>query len=159
LNLIQKGDVISGWTWDGSEDWFTSRWSRAVQPMIDHQIPWAFACGNHDIEAEFNGRQIVDFDRLFNLSLTQHGPESIAGSTNYFLPIYSNESDSEITANLWIFDTGRHDCEGYTGWGCMQQNQISWYKEQSKLLNENKTIPSLAFFHIPVPEVRENNNR
>ena len=114
--------------------------------MIDAQVPWAFTCGNHDIEAEFTGRQIIDLDRSYNLSLTQQGPMNITGTTNYNLPIYSSDSDTEAKANIWVFDTGRHDCNGYFGYGCMESNQIDWYKSQSH------DLPSVAFFHIPIPE-------
>ena len=123
--------------------------------MVERQIPWAFACGNHDIEADLTGDQIVALDRLYNLSLTEHSPENISGSTNFVLSIYGNDTN-EIATNLWIFDTGREFCNGYSGWGCMEHNQIEWYKDEStKFTNQNNgtPIPSFAFFHIPIPEV------
>jgi hypothetical protein len=146
--------LVSGWAWDGSDGWVASRWATAVQPMIERNIPWAFACGNHDIEADLTGHQIIALDRLYPLSLTQHGPENISGSTNYVLSIYGNDSD--IATNLWIFDTGRHECNGYQGWGCMDLYQIDWYKSESfkfKSQNNGTPIPSFAFFHIPLQEV------
>ena len=46
------------------------------------------------------------------------------------------------------------NCEGITGWGCIESPTVDWYKATSKKLEEEdgKKLPGFAFFHIPLPE-------
>jgi hypothetical protein len=41
------------------------------------------------------------------------------------------------------------------GYGCIHTDQIEWYKNKSKRLEDEyqQKVPGVAFFHIPVPEV------
>ena len=118
-------------------------------------------------------------DASFPLSYTEIGPSNISGSTNYALSIHSNVTDNPIF-NLWILDSGKDNCEGQKGnlflqsrqisfknisvhefplfllgWGCIKNDQIKWYESRSSLFANTYgyIIPSIAFFHIPLPEV------
>lgn len=53
-----------------------------------------------------------------------------------------------------MLDSSDVNCEGVKGWGCVYPNQIQWYISTSTALKQKygKTIPAMAFFHIPVPE-------
>jgi hypothetical protein len=152
--VIITGDLVSGYEWDGKEaEWFKKRWRQLVAPMIKHNIRWAVALGNHDVEADLSGLDIVELDSSEPLSLTQPGPIDIGGATNYYLPVYTNDNSS-IGQVLWIFDSGNSGCLGVSGWGCVQYDQIEWYRNTSRTLaSENSgVVPALAFFHIPLYE-------
>jgi hypothetical protein len=87
------------------------------------------------------------FDSTYDLSLTtplSHTVLDVKGS-----------KDDEIKNLLWLFDSGREDCEGYYGYGCIEPDSVGWYKETSEdiELQYKRKIPGLAFFHIPIPEV------
>ena len=37
--------------WDGKEEnWIENLWRKLVEPMIEYEVPWAIALGNHDRE-------------------------------------------------------------------------------------------------------------
>jgi len=155
--VIITGDLVSGYEWDGREPgWFQKRWKKLVAPMIKHNIRWAVALGNHDVEADLSGDSIVDLDNTEELSLTQHGPSDISGATNYYLPVYKYNSTEEIGQVLWVFDSGNKGCLGVSGWGCVEYNQVAWYRNASRALatehNDARAVPALAFFHIPLYE-------
>jgi hypothetical protein len=148
--VIMTGDSVSGNKWDKREvGWFEKQYRKLVQPMIDANIPWALALGNHDTEADLNGEKIVLLDRsISHLSKTQMGPDSVSGVTNYRLSVFSNDK-KEIKAHLWIFDSGTQGCYGAKGWGCIHSDQVTWYLDNQEADN---TPTQLAFFHIPPQE-------
>lgn len=153
--VVISGDLVSGWWWNKIDtDWYKGFWEQLTQPMIKRNISWAIVLGNHDIEADLSGREIVDLDSSHPLSLTQHGPESIHGATNYYLPIYVNSTSSEIGHVVWLFDSGRQECMGVKGYGCVERTQIMWYQNESAALTAKQqvVIPGIAFFHIPLYE-------
>lgn len=152
--VVITGDLVSGYMWNGKDkNWFMHHWQQLVSPMIGRNISWAVALGNHDIEADLTGSEIVDLDRTNKLSLTRHGPKAIGGATNYHLPIYLNSSD-EIGQVLWVLDSGQNGCQGVPGWGCVQSSQVAWYKNESTRINKKygRVVPGVAFFHIPLYE-------
>ena len=44
---------------------------------------------------------------------------------------------------------------GKPGWGCIEPDQLKWFAEKNKELQEQegRAVPSFVFFHIPPPEV------
>lgn len=153
--VIITGDLISGYEWQrtGGKDWFKRLWKKLVAPMIKHKTRWAIALGNHDVEGDLNGEEIVKLDMSEELSMTQLGPSNIAGASNYYLPIYSYNS-TEIGQVLWVFDSGNTGCLDVKGWGCVEYNQIEWYRNTSRAIAQQQrtVVPALAFFHIPLYE-------
>eukprot|EP01132_Coremiostelium_polycephalum_P002294 gene2294-2830_t len=150
--VVMTGDSVSGYAWNGQEGWFAEKWLHLTQPMVNANLRWALAMGNHDDEADLNRRQIIDFDNTFNLSLTQQGPEDIYGATNYYLPI--SDQDGNVQVILYFFDSNDDNCQGVTGWGCVYPNQVQWYRSTSLSLQQKygRVIPAVAFMHIPIPE-------
>ncbi|KAM9988696.1 hypothetical protein ACTFIY_004739 [Dictyostelium cf. discoideum] len=151
--VVMTGDSVSGYAWNGTEGWFIEKWIHLVEPMIKHNIRWAFTLGNHDDEADLDRVQIVELDNTFNLSLTQRGPSDIRGATNYYLPI-TDPSSGEVATILYFFDSGDDNCQGIEGWGCVYPDQIEWYRTVSMGLREKygRVVPAIAFMHIPIPE-------
>jgi len=154
--VIITGDLVSGYEWrqNGGVDWFKNLWQQLVAPMIKHNTRWAIALGNHDVEADLTGQQIVQLDSSHELSMTQLGPQNIGGATNYYLPIYNYNSTDKLGQILWVFDSGSNACLGVSGWGCVQYDQVAWYRKESMTLasTHSRYIPALAFFHIPLYE-------
>ena len=66
-----QGDCVSGYAWDGSQGWTRKQWEKLTEPMISLGYPWAVALGNHDDQGDLSKREIVQIDRLHNLSYTQ----------------------------------------------------------------------------------------
>ena len=159
--VIVTGDMVSGYSWDGiDQNFYQNLWFKFSQIFNDTKTYYAYALGNHDHQANYNREQIVKLDATNPWSL-MNAKEELDWASTYHIPVFSSYNDSDLAANLWIFDSGDQYLYNIS-WGKITDDQISWYHETSKELKEKyKKIPhGLAFFHIPIPEFIDvwNNN-
>jgi hypothetical protein len=150
--VVFTGDVVS--SENTKKAWQT--FSDVISAM---NVPWAVVLGNHDIEAELSGEQIMATIAKKPYNLTQNGPKNIAGNGNYALRIQSSGS-SKIGALLYFLDShsGFETNTDLGDYEWIDNSQINWYREQSLRFtkkNDGKPYPALAFFHIPLPEYKE----
>ena len=131
---------------------------KALEPVITRKIPFAVTWGNHDDEQGMSRKELFDLikDIPNNLTSTVQG---ITGVTNFILPVKSADGKKE-SAVLYVFDSNSYSPikKVVDGYGWIALDQIDWYTKTSKELtakNGGKPIPSLAFFHIPLPEYHE----
>jgi hypothetical protein len=134
--------------------------SRDVWPQIakifeDAKIPFAVVFGNHDAET-------ITRDSVFDILsgspyfIGEKGPEEIYGVGNYTLLVHASKSDKTAFV-LYCLDSNDYTSDpkfGYYDW--IHFDQINWYREQSKKFaveNGSQPIPSMMFFHIPLPEI------
>lgn len=117
-------------------------------------IPVAVTFGNHDSETGAMTREeLMAYYNTFECSVSVDDGETLSGCGTYNLPVYASEGNS-VRFNIWVFDSGDYDGDG--NYGCVQADQIEWYKNEAKALKEangGETVYSLAFQHIIVPEV------
>ena len=131
-------------------------WLALSKTFIDAGIPWAVTLGNHDVEFELTGEEIMETICGLPNCVAENGPTEISGSGNYVLKVNSYNS-SETKAVLYFLDTHTR-LKKEKGWGYfdwIRAEQIQWYREQSKkftMENGGMPYPSLAFFHIPLIE-------
>ncbi|HPF02713.1 MAG TPA: metallophosphoesterase family protein [Bacteroidales bacterium] len=134
-------------------------WLKLTDVLVDAGVPWGVTFGNHDPEYELTKEEIIETIEGLPNNLTVNGPSEIAGNGNYILEIKSEGSDM-TAALLYCFDS-HSSFEPETDLGTyewIEFSQIAWYREQSRkysTLNGGKPLPSLAFFHIPLPEYNE----
>lgn len=132
-----------------------------VKPFVENEVYFTLVFGNHDRE------QGVDNDALLKLyqkyggkyCLAYDAVESLSGTGNHYLPIYSSDGD-EMKFNIWLFDSGtsiRDENDEWLGYDSVHEDQIEWYKSESKKLvdGNGKMVNSLAFQHIIVSDVYE----
>ena len=132
---------------------------KALEPVITRKIPFAVTWGNHDDEQGMSRQELFDLikDIPNNLTSTVQG---ITGVTNFVLPVKSADGKKE-SAVLYVFDSNSYSTlpkKVVDGYGWIALNQIDWYTKTSKELtakNGGQPLPSLAFFHIPLPEYHE----
>lgn len=130
---------------------------KALEPIIKRGLKFAVTWGNHDDEHDMARAQLSHFIENMpgNLTSTTDG---VSGVTNYILPIAASEGNYNA-ATIYIFDSRAYSTiDGVKGYGWIEDNQIEWYKRSSKAFTEKnggKPLPSLAFFHIPIPEYNE----
>ncbi|MGV8135145.1 MAG: metallophosphoesterase family protein [Mangrovibacterium sp.] len=134
-------------------------WLALAQPFIDAKVPWAVILGNHDIEYELSGKQIMETIAGLPYSLTVNGPGDLSGNGNYILKIMSPDS-LKAEALLYFLDShsGFHPKGDLGSYEWVAFDQIRWYREKSKSMTETNggnPMPALAFFHIPLPEYKE----
>ncbi|OVA07531.1 Phosphoesterase domain [Macleaya cordata] len=157
----------------------------AFGPAMESKLPWAAVLGNHDQESTMTREELMSFISLMDYSVSQVNPSTsdpsentkgsveadIDGFGNYNLKVYGAPgSDLANTSilNLLFLDSGdRAIVEGKRGYGWIKESQLRWLCSISEGFQDNKqepdsdplasisTPPSLAFFHIPIPEVRD----
>lgn len=127
----------------------------AVSVVEDAKVPWGVVFGNHDTENNITRDELMNEVLAHHYTLAQKGPEQIHGTGNYNLPILSSSSD-QAAAILYCLDSGDYPANPHiAGYDWIKHDQIQWYINESNQWKErlNGTIlPSLAFFHIPLPE-------
>lgn len=170
------GDNIFGpSTTDASESLL-----RAFGPVMESGLPWAAVLGNHDQESTMTREELMSFISLMDYSVSQINPPSkgpnnangglmsdIDGYGNYNLSVYgapgSHLANSSIL-NLFFLDSGdRETVQGFRTYGWIKESQLHWLRSVSQGLQGNYLTeslpealsPALAFFHIPITEVRQ----
>ncbi|MDD3278178.1 MAG: metallophosphoesterase family protein [Lachnospiraceae bacterium] len=136
--------------------------------MRNTGIPWVFAYGNHDTErvATLDARE---FDSLMKtLSCANPGsllyPDiqpDISGRNNQMIEI--RNTDGALRQALFLLDSNayRNRADGGKGYDYIHDDQVAWYQKTVTALSEKEgyTIPSMAFFHIPLREYKEADER
>ena len=125
--------------------------------VSDQQIPFAVVWGNHDLENGLNGEELFNVIKDLPGNLTSITP-GLSGTTNFILPVKSSDG-KENREILYFFDS-HSGCslKDVGGYAYIRFDQINWYRENSQKFtesNQGKPIPSLAFFHIPLPEFHQ----
>ncbi|KAH0650011.1 hypothetical protein KY284_029923 [Solanum tuberosum] len=176
--IVFTGDNIFGSSaTDAAESLF-----EVFAPAIESGIPWAAILGNHDQESSMTREELMSFISLMDYSLSQTFPmdpmkqqpmTNIDGFGNYNLEVQgapgSYLSNSSIL-NLYFLDSGdRAIVDGVRTYNWIRESQLSWlrglskrFQGQWKLTDQSVEIhplsvmhPALAFFHIPIPEIRQ----
>ncbi|KAG8376402.1 hypothetical protein BUALT_Bualt09G0059800 [Buddleja alternifolia] len=150
---------------------------QVFDPVIKSGIPWAAVLGNHDQESTMTREELMSFLSLMDFSLSQTFPSpedgsissqvpKIDGFGNYNLGVWgapgSNFANSSVL-NLYFLDSGdRAVVDGVRTYGWIKESQLDWLRrvsvkvqEQKLETDESASSPSMAFFHIPIPEIRQ----
>ncbi|MGG1516508.1 metallophosphoesterase family protein [Paenibacillus oryzisoli] len=151
--VVLTGDVIQSGRCEG----------RALEAFADvgkvieeHGIPWGAVYGNHDAEWQVTREELMRVQQSLPLCLTERGPEYLPGLGNYVLTVAGSDG-TECAAALYMIDSLGDMVDGlmpYKGYDWIRPEQVQWYRERSKELEKacGRIVPSLAFFHIPLPE-------
>lgn len=124
-----------------------------LKPVADSGIPFAVVFGNHDFEAPMSIRKQAElYESYDNCIGVSYGSASTEDGA-FVLPVYERGSDKALMA-LYFFDSGSYIANG--DYDTVSEEQVAWYNEQSaafRLANDSQALPSVAFCHIPLPEV------
>lgn len=129
-------------------------WKTLLQMLNHHRIPFAVTFGNHDFEAGMPVQEILQFLNESPWSVSR-SEEGLPGAGNCVLEIRDSAGKNTDWA-LYMFDS--HDyspCRDVSGYAWIENSQIQWYRKESDRLaadHDNRPLPALAFFHIPLPE-------
>ncbi|ORY71527.1 Metallo-dependent phosphatase-like protein [Pseudomassariella vexata] len=160
--VVFNGDLITG------ENTFyengTKYLDQIVAPLISRGLSWASTYGNHDYSFNVTGATIFAREHLWpNARTQQMVSDANAGVSNYYLPLYdakcSDDDECAPELLLWFFDSRggflyqQLDVDGnqvgQPNW--VDESVVNWFNETNTEMVQrfNKTIPSLAFVHIP----------
>ncbi|PKM41284.1 MAG: hypothetical protein CVV04_02185 [Firmicutes bacterium HGW-Firmicutes-9] len=124
-----------------------------LAPVEASGTPFVVVFGNHDYEAPLSIREQVkiyeSYDNCLAVSFGQYSTEDGA----LVVPVYPDGADQPAMA-LYFFDSGSYIANG--DYDTVDAEQVAWYNEQSaafRIANDSQALPSIAFCHIPVPEV------
>lgn len=126
-----------------------------LAPIAANGTPFVVVFGNHDYEAPYSIREQVKFYESYDNCLAVSFGKRSTEDGAFVLPIYPDGSDLPAMA-LYFFDSGSYIANG--DYDTVSAEQVAWYNEQSaslRIANDNQAVPSVAFCHIPVPEVYE----
>jgi 3',5'-cyclic AMP phosphodiesterase CpdA len=126
-----------------------------ARPMEKRGIPWSVVFGNHDEDhGKMSKEEMMNIYMSYPNNISQIGFSDEQRIGNYNLLVKSSNSDA-AAFNIYMLDSGRYspDAKSYD---YIKESQIAWYKDTSAKLKAqyNKLVPSLMFFHIPLPEWR-----
>lgn len=145
--VIHTGDLIFGEPAEQSV-------REILQPIIDREIPFAVALGNHDEDYDLTRKEVFDVIKSlpYNINSTVTG---ITGQSNDIITL-SVPGSATPQWVFYLFDSNHvSDIDGRKGWGYVHFDQIGWYRNHSMAFTkQNNGVPvkSLAFSHIPLPE-------
>eukprot|EP00887_Chlorella_sp_A99_P005029 scaffold4.g5029.t1 len=143
--VVFSGDLVSGFECEQPcpAGWFAARYRQLIAPVAAAGVPWALTLGNHDAEADLGRREIVALDIVAGggASLTQQGPASVTGASNYYLEVLES-SGSDVAFRIWFLDSMNHGCGNATGvWGCVGADTLAWVEATFMTLwNERPTL-------------------
>ena len=150
--IVLTGDLI--WTKGIQEP--SKSYESILKLLEKSRKPFAIVPGNHDTEETITRTDLLNMEAGMENMVTKEGAVETGGRNNYSVPIYAT-SGKEVASVLYMLDSGAQDAQGLVGiYDWILPEQIAWYVEESKQYHKgsNGVIPSLAFFHIPLPEYK-----
>ncbi len=129
--------------------------------MRNTGIPWAFAYGNHDtefiakssVEEIQNLFQSLSYKTSYNLLYPYVQPD-VTGRNNQLIEL--RNADGSLNQALFLLDSNDYTRYKPNDYDYIHDDQVEWYAQEVGRLNteENKTVSSLLFFHIPLQQYR-----
>ena len=135
--------------------------------MRNTGVPWAFTYGNHDTESMAIGskEELNDLYKSLSWKTSRNllypykqpvlNGEKITGRNNQLIEI--RNSDGTLNQALFLIDSNAYSGKGFNKYDYIRDDQVEWYENEILRLNgeEERIIPSLVFFHIPLQEYKE----
>lgn len=148
---VYSGDMLYGK--ETAEPVATLR--RIVEAAERREVPFAVIFGNHDAEGGATREELLEGIASCRMPLAEAGPADIHGVGNYVIAVKAS-SQAGPAALLYLFDSGAMAPASVGGYAWIRPDQVDWYRRESNRLRQRHgALPSLAFFHIPIPEFRE----
>lgn len=138
--------------------------------MEEFKIPWAFTFGNHEgLDIKYEPNEVLDPDKIadkqtlndylqsLEYCIYERGDENVDGMGNYYYTV--RDDQGKALMSLIMMDSNSYDNEN-DGYDHFHDNQVEWYEKTIKQIakeengDENKVVPSLAFFHVPMQEFK-----
>lgn len=155
--IVLTGDVFTFTSKGTAKDFF--KW------LDGHKVPWTITFGNHDEQCWFSIDWLTGYLNKLNSQREKDGSsycifkdlqdDKVQGNANFAINLMQG---NDIFEQLIIMDSNRYNYNGYFGYDYFHQDQIDWYKElinYTKTENSGTLVPSLMFYHIPLPEVND----
>lgn len=161
--VVLNGDAVSR---DNLLPNSTLYLDHALAPLLEHNLTWASLHGNHESNSARNVADVYAREHRWpNARTRSYVPDQQrVGMTNYYLPVFPADCPKgcgcEPEMIIWFFDSrggfnyGQLDSAGKqverVTW--VDQDVVDWFTGERERIAQKykKTIPSIAFVHIPV---------
>lgn len=128
-----------------------------LEVVAKRKIPFGVVYGNHDNEQGMSREELLKIIQEVPYNLTMQA-EGISGVTNFILPVKSSDGKKNALILYCLDSHSYSSVKGTGGYDFLKTDQIDWYRKNSDKYtsaNEGTPLPSLAFFHIPLPEYNQ----
>lgn len=131
---------------------------QVLKTVSDRKIPFSIVFGNHDNEQGADKEALLAVAQSLPYNLTEDEMPEISGVGNYVLTLRSSDGNRDAAA-LYCLDSNTYSTiEGVKGYDYIKFDQIQWYMQKCAgftRANGDRPLPSLAFFHIALPEYNQ----
>lgn len=123
--------------------------------------PWTVTYGNHDEQCYFSVDWLTGY--LNKLAESKDSKclfkdiqdDNVNGNCNFAINLMQGDN---IHDQIIVMDSNRYYYGDYFGYDYFKQDQIDWYTKivnYTKEQNGGVTVPSMMFYHIPLPEIND----
>ncbi len=150
--VVYTGDIVLS-EYENREE-LAKGWKEVTAPVRDRKIKWVAVLGNHDSEGSVARNSVYDcfIDLPYNIN-----PIVNKEFSDFSIPVC--KANGEVGSVLYLFDSNDYAGTFQPGkYGWITKEQIAAYQKQSETYTQNNNgvpVPSLAFFHIPIPEYKQ----
>jgi len=129
-------------------------WTEVTQSVRNHKVKWIAMLGNHDSEGKVSRDDVYKVLSSLDYNIN---PKPNGILHDFALPVKTGKG--EIGAAVYLFDSNDYASMYQPGkYGWIGKDQVERYQQTSDELtkqHQNTPVPSLAFFHIPIPEYKQ----
>ncbi len=124
------------------------------------KIPWAITFGNHDCESlhkyGISKADHMSFYESYPYNMNSGWERGLSGVGDKNILILDAKGQKPVFG-IWLIDSQSASSIPGAVYEWIKTDQVYWYYKKSKELEAQwgKKIPSLMFFHIPLPEIKE----
>ena len=144
--VVFTGDVVTGAPAEGM-------WRRLLDTMTARRVPFCVVLGNHDSEQDLSRQQI---GRIVTSCPGSLNTLDAAGElADRELEILGSGSRRPAWLLYCLDSHSESLLEGIDGYDWFRAEQVAWLRDRCtarRTANGGRAVPSLAFFHIVLPE-------
>jgi len=144
--IVISGDIFTFATKNVAKEFF--------EYIDSHEIYWTVTFGNHDEQCYFSIDWLTGYLNNFGsyCLFKDIQDDDVYGNANFAINLMK---DGNIKEQVIILDSNRYNFGEYVGYDYIKDSQVAWYENlvsRTTQLSGGKTVPSVMFFHIPLPE-------
>lgn len=117
-------------------------------------IPYSFVYGNHDREQDIPVREMSEMISQARFSINKVNADG--SLSDMCIPVLASNGSGKPMADIYMLDSQDYTLiKGAGCYGYFKAEQVEWLRSQcnaSTAVDGGVNRPSLAFFHIPLPE-------
>lgn len=162
--VVVTGDQLTA---NNIDDNATDYYRMVGDFLQSRSIPYAMIFGNHDdapldndppdsqptevLPAKANRTQLVLTDQTHSFSLSEVGPSSLYGVSNFVLPVWGSSATDPQMLQIFLLDSGGGSLPTR-----VDRSHLDWFRSQR---TTTTTTAAVVFQHVPTKQFRFNKDR